>query len=675
MKIGTKLGGGYLLVFAMVLLCGVAGFYGINRLSTLLDYISGPVWDTADGAMEGSIGIEAEMLGTGMIVSGQGNPERAKALLDEGRQTADEALGRMISAGLMSDADVNRVKTSTDSFREAQTHLLHSYQSFDKANKSLDADFDRFQELMVSIESLGDAAVEKLEGNPDQPITWNSGLAESWGAADGGMETQIALLQRFYFYQRLITATNSGPVTEKLAEALDSLREKGSEVIDHPLFQQKIRGGAYAGKSFAQALNQAIDQHESSFDTAIRALGELKKSRMHYDTQAESFLATIGEIEEIADGKIEGQAENIAQTQTLSYALIGIAMLIGLIISVAIMYLVVREIIHAIQGMSYASQKIADGDLTIRVCKQGQQAGNDELINLNVNMERMTQRLRETLSEVSTTSSMLASQAEELSSVAKETTDSVMEQQDRTTQVASAITEMSASSKEVADNTIRARDSADQAEQEAQKGQQVVTRTIESIRKLAQDVENTAEVINQLTTDSERIGSVLDVIQGIADQTNLLALNAAIEAARAGEQGRGFAVVADEVRTLAQRTQESTQEIQTVIAGLQSRTRDAYDSMGMSQQQAADSTSQAEIAGGALEIITREVQAIVQQNTQIAAAVTQQLGAADEISESVVQIESKANQAVTAANQTSESSHELARQASSLQTLVSRFKI
>ncbi|MEH6814679.1 MAG: methyl-accepting chemotaxis protein, partial [Motiliproteus sp.] len=382
-----------------------------------------------------------------------------------------------------------------------------------------------------------------------------------------------------------------------------------------------------------------------------------------------------GEVEESADGKVEGQMVAVEQTQNVTFILLVVSMLIGIAIALAVLFFVVTEIIHAIKGMSVASQRIADGDLTIKICPQGAKSSNDELVTLNNNMARMAERLRDTIGQVSTTSATLASQAEELSAVASETRDSVLEQQQRTGTVASAITEMTASSKEVSASTETARLSANHARELVEAGHQVVNVTQQAIQTLSADVGSTAEVINKLSEDSEKIGAVLDVIRNIADQTNLLALNAAIEAARAGEQGRGFAVVADEVRTLAQRTQESTQEIQGVIEGLQTRTREAHSSMDNSQQRANSSVEQSEKASEALINITREIEAIADQNTHIASAMSQQEAAVEEISFSIVEIENKAGQAVSAVNQTTESSRELAQQAGNLQLLVSHFKI
>ena len=262
-----------------------------------------------------------------------------------------------------------------------------------------------------------------------------------------------------------------------------------------------------------------------------------------------------------------------------------------------------------------------------------------------------------------------------MSLVMEETKRDTLQQQSETSQVVTAMNEMTATVQEVARHATEAASAANKADHASVEGKKVVLSTMNAIEALSSEVHSAANVISQLEKDSENIGTVLDVIKGIAEQTNLLALNAAIEAARAGEQGRGFAVVADEVRTLASRTQQSTQEIQAMIENLQVGAQTAVKVMDESRAKAESSVSQAAKAGGSLEDITHSVSLINDMNTQIATAAEEQSAVAEEINRNIVNISEIVDRTADGANQTSIASEELASLAAQLQQLVNQFKV
>ncbi|WP_419737507.1 MULTISPECIES: methyl-accepting chemotaxis protein [Pseudomonas] len=234
---------------------------------------------------------------------------------------------------------------------------------------------------------------------------------------------------------------------------------------------------------------------------------------------------------------------------------------------------------------------------------------------------------------------------------------------------------MTATVQEVARNAEEASEAAVAADQQAREGDKVVGEAIAQIERLAAEVGHSTEAMSHLKAESDKIGSVLDVIKSVAEQTNLLALNAAIEAARAGEAGRGFAVVADEVRSLAQRTQKSTEEIEELIVGLQGGTDQVATIMDNSRSLTDSSVELTRRAGGALGSITRTVSAIQTMNQQIAAAAEQQSAVAEEINRSVLNVRDVSEQTASASEETAASSVELARLGNHLQVLVSRFRV
>ncbi|WP_313295109.1 methyl-accepting chemotaxis protein [Stutzerimonas nitrititolerans] len=361
-------------------------------------------------------------------------------------------------------------------------------------------------------------------------------------------------------------------------------------------------------------------------------------------------------------------ADALADMRNTALIVAGIAIALGLLVAA----LVARGIVRPIRVAVDAMRDIAagEGDLTRRL----EERGRNEVAELGQAFNQFAEKVRRLVSEVAGSTSQVAAAAEEMSAITDEFNRDVAQQRHEIEQVATAMNEMTATVQDVARNAAQAAASAQAADREAQQGQQVVHETVSSIESVSVEVEHTASAIQRLEADSQNISAVLEVIRGVAEQTNLLALNAAIEAARAGEQGRGFAVVADEVRTLASRTQQSTLEIQQVIEQLQSGARNAAEVMHRGRAQVDSSVLQAQQAGSSLTSITSAVASISDMNVQITSAAEQQSAVSDEISQNVVNINQVADRVTEAAGQTAQASSQLAHLAAGLQSLVGQFK-
>ncbi|MDY6943270.1 MAG: methyl-accepting chemotaxis protein [Pseudomonadota bacterium] len=369
------------------------------------------------------------------------------------------------------------------------------------------------------------------------------------------------------------------------------------------------------------------------------------------------------------------EEEAFAAKRVLSRKILTTAVVLtGIIaaVSIAIGLFFALSITRPIIRLSRAMGRIeADNDLTVRT----DVASKDEIGVMADALNAMLDKFESLIRRVTSSTTQLATAAEEVSFVAKDSARNVESQRSETDLVATAINEMTATVREVARNTSSAADAAQNADHDADNGKDVVGNASEAIAQLASQIENAASVIKSVEQDSESIGAILDVIKGIAEQTNLLALNAAIEAARAGEQGRGFAVVADEVRTLASRTQQSTREIEEMIIKLQSGAQGAVNVMEQSCVQAQVSAEQAGTAAQVLNAIAGAVATIKEMNTHIASAAEQQSAVSEEINRNVATINQISEQTAAGAEQTTEAANELARLGSELQQLVGQFKI
>jgi methyl-accepting chemotaxis protein len=311
-----------------------------------------------------------------------------------------------------------------------------------------------------------------------------------------------------------------------------------------------------------------------------------------------------------------------------------------------------------------------EGDLTKRLV----QKSDDETGQVVYWFNHFVEKLHLTIVEVVSLISPLSEVSKQLNVVISETTTATAEQCDIASHVTQSIEEMIQTVNEVAQHAASAADAASEAEIESKNSQTIVNETVTLISELAAETTNASDVITKLETDTENVGKILDVIKGVAEQTNLLALNAAIEAARAGEQGRGFAVVADEVRTLASRTQESTQEIQSVIEGLQSAARSAVSVMDESKMRANSSVGQAEKTGSSLHEITEKVTTISDMNRQIAVVTEEQAQTSKNIKENVNKMQEASNGTLSTIQEANTLTDTLDKFSKQLETISSQFR-
>ncbi len=510
---------------------------------------------------------------------------------------------------------------------------------------SMNSGIDHFREIekeQVENERLAMTLVARLK---QQVQEWNSVLLRGsdqgqrdkyWGKFQA-VETEIQDNARLL----LAKLGSDSPAHAKLNEFVDA----------HAVMALKYREGyeAYVQYDFDSRVgDRVVDGIDRAPTELLYAVAALIKTEMDNALQAAYDEAHQGYITSLI-------------------------LVLVVIVPVAIIYLwgIEARIVRPAKQLAERLQRISQGDFTVSVGIKS----HDELGQIADAIRVIRTELSKMIGNVREVAQQLTQGAENLSVITEHTQQGVRQQQQEAEQVASAINQMTASVHEVARNTAATAEAAGEADTKVNEGASVVSGTMQSITQLAKDVQQGADVIRRLETDSENIGTVLDVIRGIAEQTNLLALNAAIEAARAGEQGRGFAVVADEVRTLAQRTQESTQEIHEMIEKLQAGSREAVGVINRGQEQATASVDQATRAKQALDAIRGAVSTIHDMSAQIASASEEQGAVSEEINRNISNIADVIASSAEESVKVYEHSTELSQHAHQLTSAIARFKI
>ncbi|WKC49185.1 methyl-accepting chemotaxis protein [Pseudomonas veronii] len=568
----------------------------------------------------------------------------------------DESVAQNVQTSL--DAFVAQQQTLLDSFKspdnvkllnEQKTVITAYQQSLNKMREAYRAG-NAARQVMGDKADIANAQIDALDSSVQQTPDNPERFTQYQAVTHAKQEFQLARYE-VRGYTGNVNADTEARAAAQIEKAITGL---------------KGLGAAFGGSQQValSALESALGAYRSAVQNYKAANANIVAARAEMTTQGADIVTISDKLYDIQLARRDAESAQARSLQLISTLL---ALLVGIVAALVI----TRQITRPIQETLAVVERIASGDLSHNI----QVTRRDELGVLQQGIQRMGTTLRELISGIRDGVTQIASAAEELSAVTEQTSAGVNSQKIETDQVATAMHEMTATVQEVARNAEQASRAAADADGQARAGDKVVAEAIAQIERLAAEVARSTDAMSHLQQESNKIGSVMDVIKAVAEQTNLLALNAAIEAARAGEAGRGFAVVADEVRGLAQRTQKSTEEIEGLVAGLQNGTQQVAAVMNNSRSLTDSSVELTRKAGVSLENITRTVSNIQSMNQQIAAAAEEQSAVAEEISRSIINVRDVSEQTATASDETAKSSVELARLGSQLQQMVSHFRV
>lgn len=483
--------------------------------------------------------------------------------------------------------------------------------------------------------------------------------------------TQLTLRLRVLSYRLL---TNREPdVQQNTLEAFELRNQqiRTAQGIYEKLITSTQERNAY--DEYVRLLGQ-YHQIEERMKSLSRA-NQIDELRNLLNTEllnnSEQVNAVLTRLLDINNDDANATNQQAKDQYDMAFNLVVGLLVVATALTLLFAWLLTRSITLPIARALEAAEEVAEGNLTRPITVDG----NDEAGRLLAAMAKMQNKLRDTLQRIAGSATQLASAAEELNAVTDESARGLTQQNNEIEQAATAVNEMTSAVEEVARNAVSTSEASRNATTSAGDGRDLVQETVSAIERMSADVQATASLIGDLANESRDIGKVLDVIRGLADQTNLLALNAAIEAARAGEAGRGFAVVADEVRALAHRTQQSTSEIERMIGSIQTGTEHAVDSMRNSTERSESTLNIAKGAGMSLDTINTAIVEINERNLVIASAAEEQAQVAREVDRNLVNIRDLSVQSATGASQTSAASSELSRLAVDLNGMVGRFRL
>lgn len=664
--------GGFVAISLLLVVISAVSLYNLNSVGSATDEVN----EVALPTLSGSNALKASFLNMGRLTfeayieEDLSGLEEKETSFNESKENFEQQYA-LLAKAVSNDPELRQslstVKASYDEYIDNVQTMYTSHRAYMSMRNEID------DQLGVAEDNADDASTYLLDFSDMQAVR-NSDDLQAAARVGSELETSLlSLLTVSYEYIKTDTLVRSQTLGNEVKLVVDRVAGLLSDMVSAADGQDASGTLDEINTLVSDALNAitandgVLQLHVDRLEfrnAAEKALNASDENIAQATVELERLLTLANQKAADIDAQVNGAVSN-------GNIFVIVVVIVSIAIAAVIGFITVNAITRPLNRVNELLNIASSGDLTQRMDDSAQ----DEFGQLARNCNKLIGNLKSLITGINTRAEQLAAASEQTSTVTSQTTHSIQDQKSQISQVATATTEMHSTSQLVMQNAEDTLSQIRHADAEAENVRKISLENRNTIEVLARDVQDAAEVINKLHQDSASIGGILDVIRGVADQTNLLALNAAIEAARAGEQGRGFAVVADEVRTLASRTQQSTQEINAMIEMLQAGAEKAVAVMNQGKEQTAVCVEQTERATQALDIISDAVHKAHDVSSQIEQSAREQNTVSHEISEKLETIVGIAEETTVGAQQTSESSHEVARLAEELQQSIRQFKV